>query len=183
MSVERDQNDGDPLWEIADRLIFKNTQGENTSEEARELDALKVLYSVFGKQGDLLEVWMQAKQGDDDALFSLLTSCKAYAGAKWVCDRVQAACNRDDWDFLQKYGKVLSESLKPDKRTLIQRTLYLVHNWNRDTNPLSGMQRLDIWRDLLEEKLVVGSKNPTRKELDRLDRYIERLHLKRNVPT
>lgn len=147
---------------------------------------LSISYALSGYRDiDLLTLWAHALTGNDDALFQLLRVYKTYAGARWVHDRVKAACEKGDLKFLEAYGKALATPLKQHGQAKWQLTEYLLRNWDRTSDPLSAMTTLQIFYELRDaglEKLEKG-KTPSDKQLRRLDRYIERLGLKRSNAT
>lgn len=109
-------------------------------------------------------VWLHALDGDDQALFKLLSVFKEFAGTGWVLDRLADAARRsqdeeDDagWSFLTQFGEALATQAKIHGNTDFRRTHYLVMNWSRPDRPLREMTDHQILQEFKREGLHNGA--------------------------
>ena len=181
-----DYLDGDSIHRLDEILkgIILDPDAESRAERVAEWIALgnqiEAGLVLLGERSDSLrDLWTKAFGGDNRALFRLLRIFKWLAGAKWVYYRVRAACETGDDEFLREYGKALAEIPRIDGHTDRKRTHYLMTNWVRETDPLYKKKTIDILYELRSRGIVAGKGTPPRGELKRLDRYIERLLLRR----
>ncbi len=132
-----------PLRQLLKKQI--TGMGEGRLDLYLELrTGIALISSLVFFQKPINLLYAEAKDGNDEAFFNLVSLDKSIMAIEWAVERIQKAAITGDKNFFKKLSQALSKDLRSTKRRQIKLATILFLSWPLGFKDLDYLERVEF---------------------------------------